>query len=224
MWHWKPSVISGEDLKLYLKRDSNTGVFLWILRNVYEHNFYYRISPDDYVFTQPWASISPLKPTTLIKVTFLHGCFLRFLNCTNSTQLVQSVSISSTVTEKGTVRYSLPQSYQNSKRWPIEDHYIEPVIYYIKIVIGFQLYVSLWGHSKSTSLGIVEWKLTEKVTKRGIRESVCSKKVLSFTRNVHVLIFFSAVQFSVSVVHETLVLLQWATVRNTSKMLYVSLR
>ena len=27
-----------------------------------------------------------LKPATLLKVTFLHGCFSRFLNCTNSTK------------------------------------------------------------------------------------------------------------------------------------------
>ena len=28
----------------------------------------------------------PLKPATLLKLTFLHGCFSRFLNCTNSTK------------------------------------------------------------------------------------------------------------------------------------------
>ena len=28
-----------------------------------------------------------LQPTTLLKVTLLHGCFSRFLNCTNGTKL-----------------------------------------------------------------------------------------------------------------------------------------
>ena len=27
-----------------------------------------------------------MKPATLLKVTLLHGCFSRFLNCTNSTK------------------------------------------------------------------------------------------------------------------------------------------
>ena len=48
-------------------------------------------------------------------------------------------------------------------------------------------------------------KLTEKVTKSGIRESVCSKKVIL---EMFLCSFFSAIQFSVSVVQEALVLLQ----------------
>ena len=36
----------------------------------------------------PWRSVdfSLLKPATLLKLTFLHGCFSRFLNCTNATK------------------------------------------------------------------------------------------------------------------------------------------
>ena len=32
----------------------------------------------------PWRSIN--LPATLLKVTLLHGCFSRFLNCTNGTK------------------------------------------------------------------------------------------------------------------------------------------
>ena len=31
-----------------------------------------------------------MKPATLLKITLLHGCFSRFLNCTNSTKLRQA--------------------------------------------------------------------------------------------------------------------------------------
>ena len=31
------------------------------------------------------GGVLPLKPATLLKVTLLHGCFSRFLNCTNGT-------------------------------------------------------------------------------------------------------------------------------------------
>ena len=34
----------------------------------------------------PWRSVTFSKPATLLKVTLLHGCFSRFLNCTNSTK------------------------------------------------------------------------------------------------------------------------------------------
>ena len=39
----------------------------------------------------PWRSanfskVTGLTPATLLKLTFLHGCFSRFLNCTNSTE------------------------------------------------------------------------------------------------------------------------------------------
>ena len=33
-----------------------------------------------------WRSVTFSKPTTLLKVTFLHGCFSYFLNCTNGTK------------------------------------------------------------------------------------------------------------------------------------------
>ena len=33
----------------------------------------------------PWRSVT-FKPATLLKVTLLHWCFLRFLNCTNGTK------------------------------------------------------------------------------------------------------------------------------------------
>ena len=33
----------------------------------------------------PWRSVT-LKPTTLLKVTLLHGCLSRFLNCRNGTK------------------------------------------------------------------------------------------------------------------------------------------
>ena len=38
---------------------------------------------------QPWRSVwwsCRLKPADLLTVTLLHGCFLRYLNCTNSTK------------------------------------------------------------------------------------------------------------------------------------------
>ena len=37
----------------------------------------------------PWAVILlvKLQPVTLLKVSLLHGCYLRFLNCTKSTKL-----------------------------------------------------------------------------------------------------------------------------------------
>ena len=32
----------------------------------------------------PWKSVNfSFKPATFLKLTLLHGCFLRFLNCTN---------------------------------------------------------------------------------------------------------------------------------------------
>ena len=39
----------------------------------------------------PWRSVNfskvaGFKPATLLKLTLLHGCFLRFLNCTNGTK------------------------------------------------------------------------------------------------------------------------------------------
>ena len=35
----------------------------------------------------PWRSVTfMLKPATFRKVTLLHGCFSRFLNCTNGTK------------------------------------------------------------------------------------------------------------------------------------------
>ena len=34
----------------------------------------------------PWRSVTFRKPATLLKVTLLHGCFSRSLNCTNSTK------------------------------------------------------------------------------------------------------------------------------------------
>ena len=30
-----------------------------------------------------WRSVPLLKPETLLKATLIHGCFSRFLNCTN---------------------------------------------------------------------------------------------------------------------------------------------
>ena len=33
-----------------------------------------------------WRSVTFSKPTTLLKVTLLHGCFSYFLNCTNGTK------------------------------------------------------------------------------------------------------------------------------------------
>ena len=38
----------------------------------------------------PWRSVNfscRLKPATLLKLTLLHGCFSRFLNCANVTKL-----------------------------------------------------------------------------------------------------------------------------------------
>ena len=35
-----------------------------------------------------------LKPATLLKVTLLHGCFSRFLNCTNGTKSRKASQIS----------------------------------------------------------------------------------------------------------------------------------
>ena len=46
-------------------------------------------------FSQKWVKgvqnvfinvIYVMKPGTLLKLTFLHGCFSRFLNCTNGTK------------------------------------------------------------------------------------------------------------------------------------------
>ena len=34
-----------------------------------------------------------IKPATLLKVTLLHGCFSRFLNCTNGTKLCKTSHI-----------------------------------------------------------------------------------------------------------------------------------
>ena len=39
----------------------------------------------------PWrnvnySKVAGLKPATLLKLTLLHGCFSRFLNCTNGTK------------------------------------------------------------------------------------------------------------------------------------------
>ena len=31
----------------------------------------------------PWRSVILLYPATLLKITILHGCFSRFLNCRN---------------------------------------------------------------------------------------------------------------------------------------------
>ena len=106
-----------------LKRDSNTGVFLLILRNFLKRKKAYwtlvteaiRICPggimtvsldighkldicdalhDLVLFVQfkkrgkhPWRNVTlSLKPATLLKVTLLHGCFSRFLNCINGTK------------------------------------------------------------------------------------------------------------------------------------------
>ena len=46
----------------------------------------------------PWRSVTfskvaGLKPATLLKVTFLYGCFSRFLNCTNGTKSRKSPHI-----------------------------------------------------------------------------------------------------------------------------------
>ena len=34
----------------------------------------------------PWRSVALVQPATLLKVSFLHGCFSRFLICTNDTK------------------------------------------------------------------------------------------------------------------------------------------
>ena len=34
-----------------------------------------------------FRDVVPFEPKTLLKVTLLHGCFSRFLNCTNGTKL-----------------------------------------------------------------------------------------------------------------------------------------
>ena len=33
-----------------------------------------------------FSKVAGLKPATLLKLTLLHGCFSRFLNCTNDTK------------------------------------------------------------------------------------------------------------------------------------------
>ena len=39
-------------------------------------------------------NVPDLKPATLLKVTLLHGCFSRFLNCTNGTKLRKTYFVS----------------------------------------------------------------------------------------------------------------------------------
>ena len=34
----------------------------------------------------PWRSVNLSRVAGLLKLTLLHGCFLRFLNCTNGTK------------------------------------------------------------------------------------------------------------------------------------------
>ena len=34
----------------------------------------------------PWRSVTFSQPATLLKVTLLHGCFSRFLNCAHGTK------------------------------------------------------------------------------------------------------------------------------------------
>ena len=46
----------------------------------------------------PWRSVTfskvaGKKPTTSLKVTLLHGCFSRFLNCTNKTKSCKTLHI-----------------------------------------------------------------------------------------------------------------------------------
>ena len=46
-----------------------------------------------------YGGVLLLKPATLLKVTVLHGCFSRFLNCINGTKSRNAPHISSVITE-----------------------------------------------------------------------------------------------------------------------------
>ena len=55
-----------------------------------------------------------VKPTTLLKVTLLHGCCSRFLNCTNVTKSRKNVSYIWFVKS-----YSCPEFGKNRVKWTL---------------------------------------------------------------------------------------------------------
>ena len=62
--------------------DSIADFLLRVLRNSSEHSL-----GNAAVLFRPWeSSCSISQPATLLKVTVLHACFSRFLNCTNCTK------------------------------------------------------------------------------------------------------------------------------------------
>ena len=76
----------------FLKRESGTGVLLWIWEifknSIFKSSFFCK-----------------LKPATLLKVTLLHGCFSRFLNCTNGTK-----------SRKAHIWWSISQKFLEAKK------------------------------------------------------------------------------------------------------------
>ena len=61
-------------------------------------------------------SKSRLQPATLLKLTFLHGCFSRFLNCTNSTKSRKA----SHIANKETVSRSSSRFRESSLEWVVK--------------------------------------------------------------------------------------------------------
>ena len=57
------------------------------------------------------------KPTTLLKVTLFHGCFSRFLNCTNGTKLRNASHIAGfiTIINKSNTNTIKPSSERSSR-------------------------------------------------------------------------------------------------------------
>ena len=78
--------VSIEVSNILLSKKSESKFCIWdALRNLIPFVQFKKREKD------PWLSVTfecyRLEPATLLKVTLLHGCFLRFINCTNGSKL-----------------------------------------------------------------------------------------------------------------------------------------
>ena len=71
--------VTGSDLKHYSKRDSGTGVFLWILQFFQEHLFYWTPLGDCFwLFRYPFSWVRVYHFITLLETWMFIQCFIDF--------------------------------------------------------------------------------------------------------------------------------------------------